>query len=272
MEASKLLLDNIKSDYTLKKIFNILEKKILYQIVKYNNKTKKRLDLTMNDYKEFLYKYSSIVIELTPSNNVKFSEIITVKDINYKKYFHIYFNDNKQEIKRNYYSKDDHVTKITIRIDHQVQSLEYLFINNFSFESILFKKFSRKNITNMKMMFHGCKALKQLDLSNCCTNNVINMKGMFSKCSSLEEINLSKFNTSNVTDFGEMFSGCTSLKKIDLSNFNTDNVTNMKKMFYDCKSLQEINVKNFNMNNVIDKSDMFYGCSDEIKKKILNIK
>ena len=38
----------------------------------------------------------------------------------------------------------------------------------------------------MSGMFRGCKSLKELNLSNFCTNNVTDMSGMFSCCSSLK--------------------------------------------------------------------------------------
>ena len=42
-------------------------------------------------------------------------------------YYHIYFNDNKEEIKRNYLNENDNVSKIKIIIDYQVKSFMYLF-------------------------------------------------------------------------------------------------------------------------------------------------
>ena len=44
-----------------------------------------------------------------------------------KKYFHIYFNDNKGEIKRTELSKGDKVSKINIVIDYKVKSFNKLF-------------------------------------------------------------------------------------------------------------------------------------------------
>ena len=57
---------NIKSDYILQNVFNNLEKKKTFYIVKYNNNIKKRINININDYKDYCGKYSSIEIEIIP--------------------------------------------------------------------------------------------------------------------------------------------------------------------------------------------------------------
>ena len=99
-------------------------------------------------------------------------------------YYHIYFNDNKEEIKNKYrIEQEDKVTKIKIIIDNQVTSFRKLFFNCKCIESIKFKKFYRNNITNMSHMFFQCSSLKELNLNNFNTNNVTNMSYMFFGCS-----------------------------------------------------------------------------------------
>ena len=63
------------------------------------------------------------------------------------------------------------------------------------------------------------------------------MQRMFHNCKSLSDLKLSNFNTKNVSDMSEMFFGCYSLESLDLSNFNTQNVTNMIGMFNSCSKL-----------------------------------
>ena len=60
---------NIKADYFLQKVFDNLEKKRTLEIVKNNKNIKERINLNINDYKEYSEKYSSIVIEIKPVNN-----------------------------------------------------------------------------------------------------------------------------------------------------------------------------------------------------------
>ena len=162
-----------------------MPKKKSLEILKYNKKIKNRLNVNLNNYKK-------------------------------EDYIHIYFNDNKEEIKRNYLEKNEKVTKIKILIDYQIKSFEHLFEYCKCIEYINFKKIYRKNINNINNMFLKCFSLKKIDFSN--------------------------FNTDNVTDMGFMFYGCSSLKELNLSNFNTNNVTNMYCLFYGCSSLKVLNL------------------------------
>jgi len=257
---SKDDLVNVKSNFILKNLFNFMKKNKALKIMKYNKKLQERLNLTINDYKEYsqLY-YSPIEIELKLVDN-KYDKFINISD-DEKKYFHIYFDNSNEEIERNYLKENEKVKMIKIIINYQVNSFKELFKNCECISSIFFKKFSRINITDMSYMFYRCSSLKELNLSNFNTINVNNMNSMFYECSSLKELNLSNFNTSNVTNMESMFYECSSLIKLNLSNFNTSNVTNMESMFCGCSSLIELNLSNFNTNKVTKMSYMFNGCS-----------
>ena len=208
-------------------------KKKSLDIIKYNKNIKERINISIKDYKDYSEIYSSIEIEIKPVKN-KYGKFINMNEN--EKYYHIYFNDNKEEIKRNYFNENENISKFKIIIDYQVKSFEKLFYDCRCIEYIYFKKFYRNNINNMFGMFSACSSLKELNLSNYNTNNVTNMKFMFSKCSSLKELNLSNFNTNNVTDMTKMFSRCSSLTELNLSNFNTNNVTKMGFMFFGCSA------------------------------------
>ena len=181
---SKDIFKNLKSDFFIQKVFyNLLKKKSL-DIIKYNNNIKKRINISIKDYKEYSEIYSSIEIEIKPVNN-KYGNFINMND----KYYHIYFNDNKEEIKRNYLNKNENVSKLKVIIDYQVKSFKNLFYYCECIEYIYFKKFYRNNIDNMDSMFCGCSSLKELNLSNFNTNNVTDMSYIFNNCSSLKELN-----------------------------------------------------------------------------------
>ena len=156
----KPVYENIKTDYFLEKVFNNLEKKKTLIIVKYNKNIKNRINININDYKEYSEKYSSIEIEIKPVNN-KYCKFINIKNVE-EIYYHIYFNNNEEEIKRNYINKDEEIKIIKITIDYQVKSFEGLFSYCGFIESINFKKFYRNNINNMSSMFLGCSSLKEL--------------------------------------------------------------------------------------------------------------
>ena len=104
---SKDIFKNLKSNYILKKVFcNLLKKKSL-DIIKYNNNIKERINISIIDYKE----YSELIeIEIKPVNN-KYGKFININKEN-EIYFHIYFNNNKKEIKRNYLKKKENIEKI----------------------------------------------------------------------------------------------------------------------------------------------------------------
>ena len=189
----KNMYENIKSRYILKKIFNNIPKNKLLKIVKINKIIKQKLNIDINDYKYF----TEIEIEITPIQN-KFGNFININSKEDEKYYHIYFDNNKEEIKRTYLKKGDNVSKINIIIAHQVNSFNGLFYKCIFNKSIYFKRFNRRNIINMSYMFYGCSSLEELNLSNFNTNNVNDMSAMFKDCSSLKELNLSNFNTENV--------------------------------------------------------------------------
>ena len=263
IELKQNYLAKIKSVVVLKKVFNNTCNYIKYEIIKCNKNLQKKLNINIDVYK----KYSTIEIELIPVKD-KYGKFININNIDEEKYFHIYFNDNNDEINRNKILKKENVNKIKIIIDFQVESFYELFSYCECIESISFINFYRKNINNMSFMFYKCTSLKKINFSNYITINVKNMSCMFYECSLLKELNLSNFNTDNVIDMSNMFYQCNSLEKLDMSNFNSENVRNMKEMFFGCSSLIEINITKFNTSNVNNISEMFKNCSNVLKTKI----
>ena len=219
---------------------NIMNKDKSLDIIKYNKKLQKRLNLTINDYKEYSQFYSSIEIELSLVDNL-YDKFINISDEE-KDFYHIYFDNAKEEIKRNCLNKNEKVKIIKIIIEHEIKSFKKLFNKCDCISSIFFKKFYRININDMR--------------------------GLFYECSSLKELNISSFNTSNVADMSYMFQNCFLLNELNISNFNTNNVTNMQSMFWKCSSLREINNFNFNIKNNTNIRYMFFGCSKEFQMKI----
>ena len=210
IEFKDIFVD-MKSQTVLQRVFNNLSKSKKLKMVKYNKSLKGRLNLNNRDYKE----YGEVKIEIKPVKN-EFGKFINIKK-GEESYYHIYFNDDKEEIKRNYFNENDNVTNINIIIDYQVKSFRELF--------------------------NWCKCIESISFKRFYLNNINNMDSMFGDCSSLKEINLSHFNTNNVTNMYRMFWGCSSLKEINLSNFNTDKVTNMKYMFYGCSEELKTKIK-----------------------------
>ena len=90
------IIENIKSRYILSKIYDNMTKKKKFQIVKYNKRIQNRLNLDVNDYKE----YCEIEIEIIPTKG-KYGKFINIKE-NDELFYHIYFNNNKENIKNKY--------------------------------------------------------------------------------------------------------------------------------------------------------------------------
>ena len=102
--------DRLKSNYILKKIFNIIIKNKLLGIIKYNKKLQKALNLNINDYQEYSQLYTPIEIEIKLADN-KYGEFINISDED-KKFYHIYFDNSNEEIKRYFLYKNEKVKRL----------------------------------------------------------------------------------------------------------------------------------------------------------------
>ena len=125
-KKSKDIFKNLKSDHFLIKLFNNLMKQKTLDIIKYNKNIKDRININIKDYKEYSEIYSSIEIEIKPVKE-KYSIFINMNKEN-EIYYHIYFDDNKEEIKRNYLNENDNVSKIKIIIDYQIKSFKKIIL------------------------------------------------------------------------------------------------------------------------------------------------
>ena len=90
------IIENIKSRYILSKIYNNMAKKKKLEIVKYNKRIQNRINLSVKNYKEYSETFTPIEIEIIPAKG-KYDRFIYIDE-----YYHIYFNDNKEEIKNKY--------------------------------------------------------------------------------------------------------------------------------------------------------------------------
>ena len=99
-EKPNPITENIKSRYILSKIYDNITKKKKFEIVKYNKKIQNRINLSVNNYKEYSEIFTPIEIEIIPTKDI-YGKFININK-NDKLYYHIYFNDNKEEIKNKY--------------------------------------------------------------------------------------------------------------------------------------------------------------------------
>ena len=248
----KEALNKIRSIYILKAILRNLKVHKYFDIIKYNKKLQKRLNLSLVDYKEF----SKIEIEIVPHKN-EYGKFINFKNSE-KQYYHIYFNYSEKERKKNYIDENEKIYNIIVKIDREAKSIHSLFRGCYCIKSINFKRFYRSNIFDLSYMFSGCTLLQELNLSNFNTENVKDMSFMFYECSSLDQLNMSNFITNNVTHMSEMFNGCSSLVNLDLSNFNLKKVKYMTNIFNLCISLKNVKFNLLNVGDNINKINNFH--------------
>ena len=165
------VLKKIKSKYIVMRIFENLKQIKLLDIIHYNKKYQKLMNIKLKDYK---YEFLNIEIEVIPKEN-EYGKFINFLNKN----IHIYFNDNNKEIKKKEITKDDKVTKIKIILNHKIKSLSELFYCCRCIKKINFIKFKRDDIKNMSYMFYRCYSLKDLNYSNINTNNANEISDMF---------------------------------------------------------------------------------------------
>ena len=147
-------LKNIKNKNILKTIIGYLDISQTLKLLQYNNFLQKKVDIGISTYRKH---FNEIVIEMIPIDNPKAKDddknfFINIPD-QYKNFYHIYFDEHKQEENRNYIINNEQVNKIKIIIDEEVKSFENLFANAYYIETINFIKFNRKDITDMSGMF-----------------------------------------------------------------------------------------------------------------------
>ena len=273
MKGKTNSLLKIRSNYMLKRIFSYLATSKLLNTIRYNKKYQNKLNKDIDDFR----KYLQIEIEIIPFENI-YGNFINISNPLDEQYYHIYFDDNKTEIKRHYIKETDHVNKISISIDYEIKSLYMLFKDCPCIKIMNFIKFKRNIDNDMSYLFSNYKSIEEINFYEFRCNKAINFSFMFYGCLSLNKLNLYSFKTNNAIDMRGMFYGCKSLKELNISNFNTNNVNNMSYMFNGCSSLKELNLENFKIDKICNLTGIFekcpslkIKCSNEFKKKICDV-
>ena len=91
-------LRKVKSHYIIQKFFEYISERKSLEIIRYNKSIQKRINININHYKAFSEEYSSIELDIIPMEG-KYGKFINIEEED-KKYFHIYFNDNKEDVKK----------------------------------------------------------------------------------------------------------------------------------------------------------------------------
>ena len=148
MEISYNFLIKIRSKYILKIIFDYLKGKKILKIIRYNKCMQNKLNKSLEDY---INEYSKIEIEIITKKKAR-GKFINIRK-KYELYYHIYFNDDEDEIKRLKLDKSENISKIRVILDYKIKSLTKLFFKCKCIEKISFIKFNRKDFLDMNYMF-----------------------------------------------------------------------------------------------------------------------
>ena len=168
------ILNNIKSKFILRFIFDYIPENKRINLVKYNKILQQNLFDTILG--EIFQKYL-IEIELTiddkKNNNNKFFRFINPI---YMKYCNIYLNnDYETNIKKNYIYSIEKISKIKIYLYNKDKNdLNNLFCNYFCLKEIKFIKCNMENINlkNIKGVYNDF--IKYCDFSNFIFNEKVN--------------------------------------------------------------------------------------------------
>ena len=93
--ASNNQLRNLKSDYFIQKFFGYMSERKYLETIRYNKSIQKRINININHYKAYSETKTSIELDIIPMKG-KYGKFININEED-KKYFHIYFNDNKKK-------------------------------------------------------------------------------------------------------------------------------------------------------------------------------
>ena len=88
-------LRNLKSDYFIQKFFGYMTERKYLEAIRYNKSIQKRINININHYKVYSETKTSIELDIMPMKG-EYGKFININEED-KKYFHIYFNDNKKK-------------------------------------------------------------------------------------------------------------------------------------------------------------------------------
>ena len=88
-------LRNLKSDYFIQKFFGYMSERKSLETIRYNKSIQKRRGININHYKDYFETKTSIELDIIPMKG-EYGKFININEED-KKYFHIYFNDNKKK-------------------------------------------------------------------------------------------------------------------------------------------------------------------------------
>ena len=185
----------------------------------------------------------------------------------------IYFKGKKLPFSNIFKVDKPGIYTIKLKFKKMMKSVRKLFHDCKTLIYVDITNFISNNLSDISYLFSKCINLKEIKgITNLVNENIQNMEHLFSFCENLREINgLNKLITNDVLFMNNMFENCKSLEFLDLTNFDTSNAITLKGIFKGCESLKQIKgLNNFITNNVLDFSEMFSSCSNIISLDVSN--
>ena len=145
--------------------------------------------------------------------------------------------------------------------DTKLTDMSFMFHNCRNLTVLDVSNWDTSKVTNMTNLFYACSNLTTLDVSNWVTSKVTSMNSMFQYCTNLQTLDVSNWDTSMVTSMGSMFDSCDNLTTLDVSKWDTSKVTNMTYMFNNCDNLTTLDLSKWDTSKVTSMYYMFSGCS-----------
>ena len=278
---NKCSINNIKSDYILKNIFDFHnnERKKL-NLIKYNKNLQRKLNININNYRR--YRYIIFYVE-GQNKNVKFinfynkkSNDIIIKNTNVPRFKRILVNTYNLRLMGLFFKLEGILSVRIIKLfnDNSLwNGKQYNLCNLFhgctNLKQIIFQNDNKFLLENGNEMFKDCENLEKIEgLENLETYIVKNIRELFMNCRSLTSIKgIEKWKLKYVKNMSSMFENCTSLTTLpDISKwkFRTyyeADYLNMSGLFKNCSSLISLpDISNWNTNRVDLMNEMFYGC------------
>ena len=216
----------------------------IYGISTYVN-INNNFDKLLKIYYKIINKKNDITIKYKINKNDKFIKI-----------FDEYFVNNNRNVCKIKYNNDI------------LELREKFNIENINNDILEIKLIGFIYVTDMRMMFNGCKSLLSISGNDeWDSSNVIEISRIFDDCISLESLpNIFK-SINKVDDISYIFSGCSSLTSLpDISKWDTSKVKTMRSIFKGCSSLTSLpDISNWNTSNVEEMDYIFENCSSLTK-------
>ena len=144
----------IKSNFTIKRIFAYVSNLKKLNLIKYNSKLQKTLNVDINNYKN---TSNRIEIEIIPVIGLKFINLNFIEVNNDD--ISIYFDD--QKVMRNNTKISDKIQKIKISFNSKKININGIFKGCTGIDTLKFIRCNNKHLTDFCRLFYDCKNLRK---------------------------------------------------------------------------------------------------------------